>query len=140
MAPDVGSIKRAKAYAKRFGCELAVIDKSRVSATDVKALHVIGDVQGKDVLLADDMCSTGGTLVSAAKACREKGAKRIFGVATHGIFVGEAAARIEKSPLEALWVSNTIPRTERLLPTQKVSYVSIAPLFSQAIRCISSAK
>ena len=104
----------------------------------VEAVTLIGDVEGKDVLLADDMCSTGGTLVSAAKACREKGAKRIFAAVTHGLIVGNAAAKIEESPIEALWVSNTIPVTERLSGTTKLRYVSVAPLFSQAIHCILS--
>lgn len=137
VAPDVGSIKRARAYAKIFGCELAVIDKSRVSATDVKALRIIGDVQGKDVLLADDMCSTGGTLVSAAKACREKGAKRIFAAVTHGLLVGDAVQEIIKSPIEALLISNTIPHVD-WTPSDKIHIVSVAPLFSQAISCIIS--
>jgi ribose-phosphate pyrophosphokinase len=101
---------------------------------------LIGDVNGKDVLLADDMCSTAGTLVSAAKACREKGAKRIFAAVTHGILVGHAAELIEESPIEALWVCNTIPSTSRLAATSKVRYVSVAHLFSQAIRCILSSE
>lgn len=137
VAPDVGSIKRARAYAKRFECELAVIDKSRISATDVRALHIIGDVQGKDVLLADDMCSTGGTLVSAAKACREKGANRIFAAVTHGLLVGNAVEKINKSPIEALLISNTIPHVDRI-QSDKIHIVSVAPLFSQAISCIIS--
>ncbi|MBA3815930.1 MAG: ribose-phosphate pyrophosphokinase [Parachlamydiaceae bacterium] len=137
VAPDVGSIKRARAYAKYFKCELAVIDKSRISATKVKALRIIGDVEGKDVLLADDMCSTAGTLVSAAKACREKGAKRIFAVVTHGLLVGDAVEAINKSPIEALLISNTIPHVDRA-QSGKIHVVSIAPLISQAISCIIS--
>lgn len=137
VAPDIGSIKRARAYAKHFGCELAVIDKSRISATTVNVLHIIGDVQGKDVLLADDMCSTGGTLVSAAKACREKGAKRIFAAVTHGLLIGGAVDEINKSPIEALLISNTIPHVDRTM-SEKIHIVSVASLFSQAISCIIS--
>jgi len=137
VAPDIGSIKRARVYAKHFKCELAIIDKSRTNATDVKTLHIIGDVKDKDVLLADDMSSTGRTLVSAAKACREKGAKRIFAAVTHGILVGDAVEEIHKSPIEALLISNTIPHVDRI-NSDKIHIVSVAPLFSQAISCMIS--
>jgi ribose-phosphate pyrophosphokinase len=138
VAPDIGSVKLARAYARQLKAELAVIDKLRVNATEVDANTVIGDVKGKDVLLADDICSTGGTLASAAKACREKGAKRIFAAITHGILVGKALERIEKSPIEALLISNTVPAAEAVRNCSKVRIVSIAPFFAQAIRCILS--
>lgn len=138
VAPDVGSIKKARAYARELKTDLAVIDKRRVSATEVETLTLIGDVKGKDVLLADDMCTTGSTLVSAAKACREKGADRIFAAVTHGLFVGEAVERLEHSPIELLFTSNTIPPTERMLHCSKIRTVSIAQLLAQAIRCITS--
>lgn len=138
VAPDIGSIKLTHAYANRLGVEFAVIDKHRVTSTDVKAVTLIGDVTGKNVLLADDMCSTGGTLVSAAKACHEKGAKRIFAAVTHGLFLGDSVELIEKSPIEALFISNTIPYTERLAGSTKIKFVSIASLFAQAVHCIIS--
>jgi len=140
VAPDVGSVKLAGSYAKALGVDLAIVDKRRIHENLVEVTNFIGDVKGKDVLLADDMSSTAGTLVSAAKACREKGAKRIFAVVTHGILVGTSATLIDESPIEALWVSNTIPRTPRLSDTTKVRYVSVAPLLSQAIRCIQSSE
>lgn len=138
VAPDIGSVKLARSYANTLGSELAVIDKNRLNATHVDAVNVIGDVKGKDVLLADDLCSTAGTLVSAAKACREKGANRIFAVTTHGLLVGNAVEKIEKSPIEALMISNTIPSTDRLKNCTKVRAISVAALFAQAIRCIIS--
>lgn len=138
VTPDVGSVKLARAYAKALDVDFVIVDKQRSSSDTVEQMILIGDVKGKDVLLADDMCSTAGTLVSAAKACREKGAARIFAAVTHGLFVGDAATKIEESPIEALWVSNTIPITERLSGTTKLRYVSVAPLFSKAIRCILS--
>lgn len=138
VAPDVGSIKKARAYARHLKVDLAVVDKRRVSATEVETLTLIGDVKGKDVLLADDMCTTGSTLVSAAKACREKGANRIFAAATHGLLVGEAVERLEQSPIELLFISNTIPPTERMARCRKIRTVSIAHLLAQAIRCITS--
>jgi ribose-phosphate pyrophosphokinase len=138
VTPDIGSVKLARAYARHLKAGLAIIDKLRISATDVDAVAVIGDVKGKDVLLADDMCSTGGTLASAAKACQEKGAKRIFAAVTHGILVGDALEKIEKSPIEALLISNTVPAAERVLKCPKIRIVSIAPLLAQAIGCIIS--
>ena len=138
VTPDVGSVKLARAYGRHLNTGFAIVDKLRTSATEVDVATVIGDVKGKDVLLADDMCSTGGTLVSAAKACREKGAKRIFAAVTHGILVGDALEKIEKSPIEALIISNTVPATESVLKCSKVRIISIAPLLAQAIGCIIS--
>lgn len=138
VTPDIGSVKLARAYARHLKAGFAIIDKLRTSPTEVEAATVIGDVKGKDVLLADDMCSTGGTLASAAKACQEKGAKRIFAAVTHGILVGDALEKIEESPIEALLISNTVPVAERVLKSSKVRIVSIAPLLAQAIGCIIS--
>lgn len=136
VAPDAGSVKLARDYAAQLGTEFAVLDKTRLSSGHVEVMTVIGDINGKDVLLADDMCSTAGTLVSAAKACQEKGAKRIFAAITHGLFVGEAVERIESSPIEVLLMSNTIPWTDRLQGSTKIKLISIAPLLGKAIRCI----
>ena len=137
-APDIGSIKLARAYANALGVGLAIVDKCRLKCDDVKTVALIGDVKGKDVLLADDMCSTAGTLVSAAKACREKGANRIFAIVTHGLLVGDAIDEIEKSPLEALLMSNTIPQTDKLAKSAKLKIVSVSSLFGQAISCLLS--
>lgn len=136
VAPDVGSVKLARAYANHMGGLMAVVDKQRIDASHVQTAMVIGDVQGKDVLLADDMCSTAGTLVSAAKACREKGAKRIVAAVTHGLFSGQALEAIEESPIEVLLVSNTIAASESVRKIKKIRVVSVASLFSQAIDCI----
>lgn len=138
VTPDVGSVKLAHAFSRRLKADLAIVDKLRISATEVDAFTVIGDVQGKDVLLADDMCTTGSTLVSAAKACREKGAKRIFAAVTHGLLVGKALEKIEESPIEALLISNTVPSADKVSQSSKIRVVSIAPLFAQAIGCIIS--
>lgn len=138
VTPDIGSVKLARAYASHLGVDMAFVDKQRIDATEIESATVVGNVKGKDVLLADDMCSTGGTLVSAAKACREKGAHKIFAAVTHGLLVGNAIEKIEKSPIEALFISNTIPVTDRLKHCTKLRIVSIAPLFGQAISCIIS--
>ena len=139
VAPDIGSVKVARLYAHDLQADFAVIDKRRNSSFDVDLLNLIGEVKGKDVLLADDMCSTGGTLVSAAKACQEKGARRIIAAVTHGIFVGSSVEAIFRSPIEKVLMSNTIPYTDRLDQLKGLHIVSVAPLFSQAIDCILSA-
>lgn len=136
VAPDVGSVKLARSYSMLLGTEFAIIDKQRLSASEIGSETVIGDVKGKDVLLADDMCSTAGTLVSAAKACREKGALRIFAVVTHGLLIGDAVEKIEESLIEALLISNTIPYSERLAGSTKVKTISVGSLFAHAIRCL----
>ena len=139
VAPDIGSVKMGRTYATQLGVDhLAVVDKQRTSATHVDVVNLIGDVSEKDVLLADDMCSTAGTLVSAAKACQEKGARRIFAAATHGILVGDAVEKIEQSPIEVLLVTNTIPCKDRIRNSTKIRVVSAAPFFSKAIRCLIS--
>lgn len=136
VAPDVGSIKIARAYARNLGTDFAIVDKHRVSPTEIGVVRLIGDVKGKDVLLADDMCTTAGTLLSAAKACQEKGAKRIFAVITHGLFVSDSLEKIEKSPIEALYISNTIAFSDELKRSKKIKSVSIAPLLAKAIQCV----
>jgi ribose-phosphate pyrophosphokinase len=139
VTPDIGSVKVARLFARDLHADFAIIDKRRHSSFDVDVATVIGDVKGKDVLLADDMCSTGGTLVSAAKACHERGARRIVAAVTHGLFVGEAVRAITASPIERVLMSNTIPHTNRLEGFERLEIVSVASLFSQAIDCILSA-
>lgn len=134
-APDVGSIKIARTMAALLNADFVVVDKQRRSAAEVEILNIIGDVAGKDILLADDMCTTGSTLVSAAKACREKGARHIYGAVTHGVFVDGAVEKIEESPLEWLLVTDTVAWTARLAGASKIRVVTTVPLFAQAIRC-----
>jgi len=138
--PDVGSVKLARAFANDLGTGMVIVDKDRIDAYNVRNSIVIGDVKGKDVLLADDMCSTGGTLVSAAKACQEKGARRVFAAISHGLFVGESVGKISTSSIEALIVSNTIPANEAALSCSKILYTSAAPLFGRAIQGILAAE
>ncbi len=138
VAPDVGSVRLSHTFAKYLTAELVIVDKERLTPGKTQVLSIIGDVENKNVLLADDMCSTGSTLVSAAKACREKGAKRIFAAVTHGLFMSDAISQIEKSPIEALLVSDTIPAVPGQSKSTKIKTVSVAPLFAHAIRCIAS--
>ncbi len=109
VAPDVGGIKQARAYAKLLGLSLAIVDKRRVSPDQAKAVHVIGDVAGKRCVLVDDMISTGGTIAEAATALRENGATEVHVGATHGVFCGPAKERLEAAPVESIVVTDTIP-------------------------------
>lgn len=138
VAPDLGSVKIARAFAEELGVDFAVVDKHRLNATSVEALSLIGDVKDKDVLLADDICSTGSTLVSAAKACQEKGAKRIFAAVTHGLFVGSALELIENSPIEAFFVADTIALSDQAKKLKAIRLVPVAGLFGQALKCTLS--
>lgn len=138
VAPDAGSVKLVRDFSAELGTGFAVLDKNRLTAEEVQVVTVIGDIKGKDVLLADDMCSTAGTQVSAALACREKGAKQIYSAVTHGLFVGGAVEKIEESPIELMVSCNTIPRSDRINGSTKIQYISIAPLIAKAIKCILS--
>lgn len=138
VSPDIGSVKIGHAYARALGVDLAIVDKTRLSPNKVEVATLIGDVKGKDVLLADDMCSTGGTLVSAAYASQKKGARKIVAAVTHGLFVGDALKKIEESPIELVYVSNTIPLSKEALSSKKIVPVSVSSLFSCAISCIIS--
>lgn len=140
VAPDIGSVKIARAYADELGVDFAVVDKHRISSSQVEVQNLIGDVKGKDVLLADDICSTGGTIASAAKACHEKGANRIFAAVTHGLFVGEAVKQIDESPIEIFFVADTIPLRDSLMGWKKLRSVSCAGLFGQALQYTLSNK
>ncbi len=139
-APDLGAIKQARAYANNLGTEVTVIDKRRVSSEKVEVFAIIGDIKGKDILLVDDLCSTGGTLVSAAHAVKEAGAGRIFAVFTHGLLVGDAIKNLEASPIEKIFMSNTVPPP--LLDkvrSSKLEIISVVPIFGEALTRILSA-
>lgn len=140
VAPDIGSVKIARSFAEELGTDFAVVDKHRQSASLVEALNLIGDVSGKDVLLADDICSTAGTLTSAAKACHEKGANSVSAAITHGLFVGNALERINASPIEYLYCADTIPLQESQAKCKKLQAVSCAGLFGRALQYLLSNK
>jgi ribose-phosphate pyrophosphokinase len=135
VSPDAGGVERARALAKRLKAGLAIIDKRREGNNVAVFMHLIGDVKDKDVVIADDMIDTAGTLVQAVDALRREGARRILACAVHGVLSGPAIARIKESILEEVIITNTVPLTpERQL--SKIRVLSVAPLLAEAIRRI----
>lgn len=133
VSPDVGGIKMARSYAKLLNCGLVVIDKRRPKQNLSEVVNIIGDVDGKDVLIVDDLIDTGGTFVGAIKALKEKGAKDIYGAITHAILSGSAVNRIEKSELTKLFVTDTVDYGDKI-QTEKIKILSASDLFAEAIR------
>ncbi len=136
VAPDIGSIKLARAYAALLKTDLAIVDKRRVNASKVEPNALIGDVKNRDVLLVDDMCSTGETLLKASWVCKNAGANRVCVAVTHGLLVGKA---FEKSAIEKILVTNTIPLPSDMQSGQ-IEVVSVADLFARAIHSVVNAQ
>ncbi|HLP18837.1 MAG TPA: ribose-phosphate pyrophosphokinase [Chitinophagales bacterium] len=130
-SPDVGSVKRARIYAQYFNADMVICDKYRKKANEVAEMTLIGSVEGKDVVLVDDMIDTGGTLCNAAAMVMDKGANSVRAFCTHAVLSGKAYENIEKSALTELIVTDTLPLKEE---TKKIKALSVAKLFSQAIR------
>lgn len=131
--PDVGGIKRARSFAKFFNAELAVCDKYRKEANKIESMRLIGEVEGKDVILIDDLVDTAGTICKAAALLKEKGASSVRAICTHAVLSGKAYENIQGSVLEELVVSDTIPLKQQ---TSKIKVLSVSDLFAKAIRKI----
>ncbi len=137
VSPDAGGVGRARVFAKRLDAKLAIIDKRRPSPNVAQVLHVIGEVRNQNVVIFDDMVDTAGTLTLSVGALTRKGAKRIFAACTHPVLSGPALDRIEKSKLEQVFVTNTIPLTEKANASGRFTVLSVAELFGEAIRRIN---
>lgn len=135
IAPDIGSVKMARAYAKRLGVGLAVVDKRRPRPDAVEMMNIIGEVDGKNAVIFDDILSTGSTLVEAARALRDAGARDIYAAVTHGVLCGDAIQRITDSAVKELVITDSIPHAAGTLPP-KIRMLSVAPLLAEAIRRI----
>ena len=139
VSPDVGGVVRARALAKQLNCDLAIIDKRRPKANVSEVMHVIGDIDGRNCVIMDDMIDTAGTLVKAAEVLKERGAKNVYAYCTHPIFSGPAIERISQgSALDEVVVTNTIPLSEAGRACQKIRQLSVAPLIAETIQRISS--
>ena len=133
VSPDVGGIKMARAFAKRLDADLVVLDKRRNQPNESEVVNVIGKVEGKNVLLVDDIIDTGGTFCNASLAVLEKGATAVFGACTHPVFSGKAAQRITDSRITKMIVTDSIPLHENIARTGVVEVRSVAELFGEAI-------
>jgi ribose-phosphate pyrophosphokinase len=136
VTPDAGGTERARAFAKRLECTLAVIDKRRTGPNVAEVMHLIGDVRDKVAIILDDMIDTAGTLTQAAKALKENGARSIYACATHGVLSGPAIERINNSDIEEVVLTDTIPLGDKGQDTSKVRVLSVADLLAEAIRRI----
>jgi len=138
VSPDAGGVERARAYSKRLGASLAIIDKRRARANESEVMHLIGDVKDRECIIVDDLIDTGGTLCNAARAVMDKGARRVVACATHGVFSGPCLQRIDESPLDEVVVTNSIPPSRDGKRSPKIKYLSIARLLAEAIRRIDA--
>jgi ribose-phosphate pyrophosphokinase len=136
VSPDAGGVERARAFAKRLGCSLAIIDKRRERANEAQVVNVIGDVRGKDSLILDDMIDTAGTTVKAAEVLIQKGARKVSAACTHAVLSGPAIERINSSEIMEIIVTNTIPLDSKKAECDKLRVLSIAKLFAESIKRI----
>lgn len=136
VSPDAGGVERARAFAKKLNCSIAIIDKRREAANISQIMNVIGEVKGKDTIILDDMIDTGGTTIQAASALAEKGAKSVVAACTHPVLSGNAVEKVNDSILQELIVTNTIPMNSKTEKCKKLTVLSIAPLIGEAIKRI----
>lgn len=138
VSPDIGGVVRARAVAKQIGVDLAIIDKRRPKANQSEVMHIIGDVEGRNCILIDDMVDTAGTLCHAAKALKEHGAAKVFAYATHAVLSGKAIDNITNSMLDELVITNTIPLTGPSAACDRIRQLDMAPIIAEAMRRISN--
>ena len=136
VSPDAGGVERARAFAKRLSCPLAIIDKRREEANVAEVMNVVGDVAGRHCLLVDDLIDTAGTLVKGAEALLKKGAAGVSACATHAVLSGPALSRIEASSLQHVVFTNSIPLSKEARKSHRIESLSIAKLLAEAIRSI----
>lgn len=137
VSPDVGGVVRARALAKKLGCDLAIIDKRRPKANVSEVMHIIGEVEGRNCVIMDDMVDTAGTLTKAAEVLKERGATKVVAYCTHPVLSGPAVERIQHSPIDEVVVINTIPLSTQAKACGKIRQLSCAPLLAETIRRIS---
>jgi ribose-phosphate pyrophosphokinase len=137
VSPDVGGVVRARALAKQLNTDLAIIDKRRPKANVSEVMNVIGEIDGRNCVIMDDMIDTAGTLVKAAEVLKERGAKKVYAYCTHPIFSGPAIERITQSALDEVVVTNTIPLSDAASACAKVRQLSVAPLIAETIQRIA---
>ena len=138
VSPDVGGVIRARAIAKRLDVDLAIIDKRRERAGQSEVMHIIGEVEGRNCIVADDIVDSAGTLCNAAQALMDAGAASVSAYITHGVLSGGAVSRVGSSPLKSLVITDSIQGTEAVRVSRNVRQLTIAPLIGEAINRISN--
>jgi len=133
VSPDAGGVERARAFAKRLQAQLAIIDKRREGPNNAQVMNIIGEVEGRNALLLDDMIDTAGTIVQGAQACADKGARNVWAGCTHPVLSGPALDRLQSSCLTEVVVTNTIPLNGKEQQCPKLRVLSVAPLLGEAI-------
>ncbi len=133
VSPDAGGVERARVFAKKLDCPIAIIDKRRVGHNIAEVYNLIGDVRGRNAIIVDDMIDTAGTICSGAKMLKEQGAQQIFACAAHPVFSGPAIQRLSESPIDEIIVTNSIPLSPAGAQTQKITLLSFARLLGEAI-------
>lgn len=136
VAPDAGGVDRARWFASKLGSSFAIVDKRRSAPNEAKVMHLIGEVEGTVALIVDDIIDTAGTLCNTAAAVKKNGATKVVAASTHGVFSGPALSRIQESALDAVYVTDTIPQTEKAKGMSKIKVLSTASLLGEAIRRI----
>lgn len=136
VSPDAGGVERARAYAKRLGASLAIIDKRRIAKNQTEVMNIIGDVDGRNVFVVDDIIDTGGTLIHSVEALMSKGAKSISASCTHAVLSGPAVERINKSALQHVVATNSMPTADKEQECPKLKTLSIAELLAEAVKRI----
>ncbi len=136
VSPDAGGVERARVFSQHIKAGLAIADKRREQANVAEIMHIIGDVEGKNAIIVDDIVDTAGTMKETIKALKKNGAKKVFAVCTHGILSGKAIERLQSAPLEKIFISDTVPLAEEKAKCDKIEVLSVSKLFAEAISSI----
>ena len=138
VAPDVGGVERTRALSRRLNANIAIIDKRRPAPGKSEVMNIVGSVKNKNCVIIDDIMDSGGTIVNAAKALKEKGAKDIYVYITHAVLSGNAVDKLEKSQIKKLITTDTIDNSKKIIKAKKIEVISIAPMISEAMKRISN--
>ena len=138
VAPDVGGVERTRALSRRINSNIAIIDKRRPTPGKSEVMNIVGSVKNKNCVIVDDIIDSGGTIVNAAKALKEKGAKDIYVYITHAVLSGEAVHKIEKSQIKKLITTDTIDNSKKIRKGRKIEIISLAPIISEAMKRIAN--
>ena len=138
VAPDVGGVERTRALSRRINSSIAIIDKRRPVPGKSEVMNIVGNVKNKNCIIVDDIIDTGGTIVNAAKALKEKGARDVFVYITHAVLSGDAVNKIEKSHIKKLITTDTIDNSKKIAKSKKIEIISIAPMISEAMKRIAN--